>query len=140
MGILFETVNGEEMERSHTTFQAWAERDIRSVFLNTEEMAECRTIRYDGVTYENIPVVEVGPKEGKRSSVIQMQNDYGQGLFKRSITIYCNERDLSGSKPEQGSMLYINEKPEGNFFHKFRVAESVTEMGIYCVKLEEVDE
>ena len=64
MGILFETVNGEEMERSHTTFQAWAERDIRSVFLNTEEMAERRTIRYDGVTYENIPVVEVGPKEG----------------------------------------------------------------------------
>ncbi len=138
MGVLFETVNGAEPEPR--TFRAWAERDIRSAFLNPEEMAERRTIRYDGVTYENIPVVEVGPKEGKRSSVIQMQNDYGQGLFKRSITIYCDERDLNGNKPEQGSMLSINEKPEGTFFHKFRVAESVTEMGIYCVKLEEVDE
>lgn len=138
MGILFEAGNGTEPERR--TFRDWAERDIRSAFLNPEEMAEPRTIRYDGVSYEDIPVVEVGPKEGKRSSVIQMQSDYGQGLYKRSVTIYCDERDLDGNKPEQGSMLYLNEKQGGTFFHKYRVAESVTELGIFCVKLEEVDE
>ena len=138
MGILFETVH--EAEQETRTFRHWAERDIRSAFLNPAELAERRTIRYDGVTYEDIPVVVVGPREGKRSTVVQMQNDYGQGLFKRSVTIYCDERDLDGNKPEQGSMLYINEKQGGTFFHKHRVAESVTEMGIYCVKLEEVDE
>lgn len=138
MSILFEAGDGTEPERR--TFRDWAERDIRSAFLNPEEMAETRTIRYDGVSYEDIPVVEVGPKEGKRPYSVQTKNEFGQGLYKRSVTIYCDERDLDGNKPEQGSMLYLNEKQGGTFFHKYRVAESVTELGIFCVKLEEVDE
>ena len=140
MGVLFDVVRGEGLEENSITFRKCAERDIRAAFLNPGELAERRTIRYDGVTYEDIPLIEVGPKEGKRSSVVQMQHDFGQGLYKRSITIYCDERDLNGNKPEQGTMLSMNEREGGTFFHKFRVAESTTEMGVYRVKLEEVDE
>ncbi|MBD5098132.1 MAG: hypothetical protein HDT35_01005 [Clostridiales bacterium] len=122
------------------TFKDCAEADISAAFLNTDEHAEVRTVIYDGVTYKDIPVIEVGPKEGKRSSVVQMQHDFGQGLYKRSITIYCAEKDLAGNKPEQGSQLSMNEEEGGTFFHKFRVVESTTEMGMYRVKLEEVDE
>ena len=43
-------------------------------------------------------------------------------------------------KPEQGSMLSMNDEEGGTFFHKYRVVESGTEMGMFRLKLEEVDE
>lgn len=122
------------------TFRQWAAADIAAVFLNPEEHAKERTIVYDGVTYEDIPVIEIGPKEDKRSSVVQMQHDFGQGLYKRKITLYCAEKDLGFVKPEQNTHLSMNEKKGGTFFHKFRVAKSTTEMGMYRLELEEVDE
>lgn len=140
MKVLFDYGAGGDQKWTPPTFKDCAAADIEKAFLNTDEFAEERTFIYDGVTYKNIPVVEVGPKEGKRSSVVQMQHDFGQGLYKRSVTMYCAEKDLGGVKPEQGSYLSINEKKGGTFYHKFRVVESTTEMGMFRVKLEEVDE
>lgn len=125
---------------SPPTFKNCAAAEIEKAFLNPDELAEVRTVIYNGVTYEDIPVIEVGPKEQKRSSVVQMQHDFGQGLYKRTIILYCAEKDLGGNKPEQGAQFSMNEEQGGTFFHKFRVAESTTEMGMYQVKLEEVDE
>ena len=139
MAILFDAATGEKAG-GRVGFLDCIKRDVKAVFMNAEEMAERRTIRYDGVTYEDVPIIEVGPKEGRRSSVVQMQHDFGQGLYKRSVTVYCDERDLNGNKPEQGTMLSMNEREGGTFLHKFRVVESTTEMGVYCVKLEEIDE
>lgn len=140
MEVLFDYGVGEDKEWSPPTFKDCAAVEIEKAFLNPNELAEVRTVIYDGVTYENISVIEVGPKEGKRSSVVQMQHDFGQGLYKRTIILYCAEKDLNGVKPEQGSQLSMNEEQGGTFFHKFRVVESTTEMGMYRVKLEEVDE
>lgn len=131
---------GGDQKWTPPTFKDCVAVETEKTFLNTNEHAEERTVIYDGVTYKDIPVVEIGPKEGKRSSVVQMQHDFGQGLYKRSITLYCAEKDLGGVKPEQGSHLSMNEKKGGTFFHKFRVVESTTEMGMFRVKLEEVDE
>ena len=140
MKVLFDYGVGGEPEHPPLTFKHCAETDIEKAFLNPDELAETRTVIYDGVTFEDIPVIEIGPKEGKRSSVVQMQHDFGQGLHKRSITLYCADKDLGGVKPEQGTQLSMNNKPGGTFFHKFRVAESTTEMGMFRMKLEEVDE
>lgn len=140
MDILFDFGVGGEQEWSPPTFKQCAAADIEKAFLNPDEHAEVRTVIYDGVTYENITVIEIGPKEGKRSSVVQMQHDFGQGLYKRSINLYCAEMDLGFVKPEQGTYLTMNDEEGGTFFHKFRVGESTTEMGMYRVKLEEVDE
>lgn len=131
---------GGDQEWTTPTFKDCVAVETEKTFLNTDEHAEERTVIYDGVTYKDIPVIEIGPKEGKRSSVVQMQHDFGQGLYKRSITLYCAEKDLGGVKPEQGTTLSMNEKKGGTFFHKFRVVESTTEMGMFRVKLEEVDE
>lgn len=140
MDFLFNFGVGGEQEWSPPTFKQCAAVEVEKAFLNPDEFADVRTIVYDGVTYKDITVIEVGPKEGKRSSVVQMQHDFGQGLYKRSIVLYVAEKDLDGVKPEQGSHLSMNEKQGGTFFHKFRVVESTTEMGMYRVKLEEVDE
>lgn len=140
MNILFDYGMGGDKEWSPPTFKDCAAADISATFLNPDEHAEERTVIYDGVTYKDIPVIEIGPKEDKRSSVVQMQHDYGQGLYKRSIVLYCAEKDLGGIKPEQGTTLSMNEKKGGTFFHKFRVVKSTTEMGMYRVELEEVDE
>ena len=140
MGILFDYDVGGEPEWSPPTFKDCAAVEIEKAFLNTGEFADLRTVIYDGVTYKDIPVVEIGPKEGKRSSVVQMQHDFGQGLYKRTITLYCAAKDLGGVLPEHGSRLSMNEKQGGTFFHKFRVVEPTAEMGMYKMKLEEVDE
>ena len=134
------TAAGEDREWLPPRFKDCAAADIHAAFLNADELAEIRTILYDGETYADIRVIEVGPKEGKRSSVVQMQHDFGQGLYKRTITLYCAEEDLGGVKPEQGSSLRMNEKQGGTFFHKFRISESTTEMGMFRLTLEEVDE
>lgn len=140
MKILFEYGVGGEPEGSPLTFKDFAAADIHDVFLNPDEHGEERTIIYDGKTYADIVVIESGPKEGKRSSVVQMQHDFGQGLYKRTVILYVAEKDLNGVKPEQGSMLSMNDEEGGAFFHKYRVAESGTEMGMFRLKLEEVDE
>lgn len=140
MKVLFDYGIGGEPEYPPPTFKQCAAAEIEKAFLNPDEFADLRTVIYDGVTFEDIPVIEVGPKEDKRSPVVQMQHDFAQGLYKRSITLYCAEKDLQGVKPEQGTHLSMNEKQGGTFFHKFRVAESTTEMGMYRMKLEEVDE
>ena len=118
MEVLFDYGVGEDKEWSPPTFKDCAAVEIEKAFLNQNELAEVRTVIYDGMTYENIPVIEVGPKEGKRSSVVQMQHDFGQGLYKRTIILYCAEKDLGGVKPEQGSYLQLNEEEGGTFFHK----------------------
>lgn len=139
MKILFDYGTGGE-EWSPPTFKQCAAEDIHNAFLNPDEHGEVRTIRYDGVEYQDITVIESGPKEGKHSSVVQMQHDFGQGLYKRTIILYVAEKDLDGKKPEQGTMLYMNDEEGGTFFHKYRVAESGTETGMFRLKLEEVDE
>lgn len=140
MKILFDYGVGEEPEWSPSTFKQCAAADIHNAFLNPDEHGEVRTIRCDGMEYQDVTVIESGPKEGKRSSVVQMQHDFGQGLYKRTIIIYVAEKDLGGNKPEQGTMLSMNDEKGGTFFHKYRVAESGTEMGMFRLKLEEVDE
>lgn len=140
MDVLFAYGTGAGEKPIQPDFKQCAAADIETVFLNPKEYGEERTVRYDGVTYEDITVVEVGPKEGKRSSVVQMQHDFGQGLYKRSIVLYVAEKDMGGIKPEQGTNLSMNERKGGTFFHKFRVAESTTEMGMFRLKLEEIDE
>lgn len=140
MQPLFDAAPIVGQEQTGPNFKDCVAGEINAVFLNTKEHAAVRTIIYDGEAYEDIPVIELGPQEGKRSSVVQMQHDFGQGLYKRTITIYCADIDLGCIQPEQGSQLQMNEKPGGTFFHKFRVSESKEEMGMYRMKLEEVDE
>lgn len=119
-------------------FKGMVARDNHSVFLNCSEFADIRTIRYDGKTYEDIPIVLSGLKEKDRR---QLMSDHAQGLYLVSSVLHCALSDLGGAQPERGQRIQINDQEGGDgFFREFYVASSVCEMGMLRVELEAVDE
>ena len=48
-----------------SSFKDMVARDNFGVFLNCDEFAEKRTVKYDGATYEDIPIVLSGLKDGE---------------------------------------------------------------------------
>lgn len=119
-------------------FKDMVAADIHNVFLNTEEFAELRTIRYDGEEYVDIPIVLTGLKEQDRR---QLQSDHVQGLYLVTSVLHCALPDLGGKQPEKGGRIEINdEEGGGGFFRRFYVASSVCEMGMLRVELEAIDE
>lgn len=125
------------------SFKDMVAADIRKVFLNTDEFAELRTVRYDGVDYDGpehrgIPIVLTGLKEKDRR---QLVTDHAQGLYLVASVLHCALEDLDGKQPEKGQRISINdEEGGGGFFREFYVASSVCEMGMLRVELEAVDE
>ena len=55
-----------EIGEESGNFKDAVSADISGVFLNENEFAERRSIRYDGETYENIPVVLNGNRQMNR--------------------------------------------------------------------------
>lgn len=125
------------------SFKDMVAADIRKVFLNTDEFAELRTVRYDGMDYDGlehrgIPIVLTGLKEQDRR---QLVTDHAQGLYLVASVLHCALDDLGGKQPEKGQRISINdEEGGGGFFREFYVASSVCEMGMLRVELEAVDE
>lgn len=125
------------------SFKDMVAADIHKVFLNTDEFAELRTVRYDGVDYDGpehkgIPIVLTGLKEKDRR---QLVTDHAQGLYLVASVLHCALEDLGGKQPEKGQRISINdEEGGGGFFREFYVASSVCEMGMLRVELEAVDE
>ena len=119
-------------------FKDMAAQDIHGVFLNLDEFAENRTIRYDGAEYMDIPIVLSGLKEQDRR---QLQSDHAQGLYLVTSVLHCALTDLGGNQPEKGQRIRINDQEGGGgFFREFYVASSVCEMGMLRVELEAIDE
>ena len=107
--------------------------DVHAVFLNLDEFAEKRTIRYDGEEYQDIPIVLSGLKE--------LQSDHVQAFYLVSSVLHCALSDLGGNQPEKGMRIQINNREGGGgFFREFYVASSVCEMGMLRVELEAIDE
>lgn len=120
------------------SFKEMVHEDIKNVFLNTDEFAEIRTVEYDGVSYEDIPVVLTDEAEQGRQ---QNVSDHVQGLYLLTAVLYCALEDLGGIQPEKGRPIQINdEEGGGGFFQKFYVAASSCEMGMLRVELEAIDE
>ena len=121
-----------------SSFQEAVAQDVHGVFLNMEEFAQRRTVRYDGQEYQDIPIVLSDRKEEARR---QLQSDHVQGLYRVSAVLYCARSDLGGNQPEQGARLSVNNREGGGgYFRSFYVAASGCEMGMLRVELEAMDE
>lgn len=82
-------------------FKDMVARDNFGVFLNCDEFAEKRTVKYDGATYEDIPIVLSGLKEKDRR---QLMSDHAQGLYIVSSVLHCALSDLGGCSRSGGSV------------------------------------
>lgn len=118
-------------------FKDMVAADNEAVFLNADEFAELRTVIYDGMTYESIPIVLSGLKEKDRR---QLASDHAEGLFLVSTILHCKKSDLGGNQPEKGQRIKISNADNPKFFHVFHVASSVTELGMLRVELEAISE
>lgn len=128
------------------SFKDMVAEDIRSVFLNLDEFAERRTIRYGydsgeyAEEYRDIPVVLSGLKEQDRRQLIST-SDHAQGLYMVSSVLHCAQEDLGGNRLEKGQRISINdEEGGGGFFREFYVASSTCEHGMLRIELEAIDE
>ena len=88
------------------SFRDSVQADIQNVYMNTAEVAERRTVKYDGETFEDIPILISGVKQQARE---QKQDDYVQGLFAAAVTLHCSRDDLHGIQPEKGMRMVSQE-------------------------------
>ncbi len=120
------------------SFKDMVAGDIHGVFLNLDEFAEKRTVKFDGDTFTDIPIVLSGLKERDRKQLVA---DHIQGLYLVSTVLHCAIADLNGKQPEKGQRIKINDaEGGGGFFQEFYVASSVVEMGMLRAELREIDE
>lgn len=111
--------------------------DIHNVFLNTDEFAEKRTVRYDGVDYVDIPIILNGIKFDKRP---QVASDHAQGLYRVTDILHIKRSDLGGIMPERGAPISINTKEGGGFFRQYYIATAQDTVGMLRIELEAIDE
>lgn len=125
------------------SFKSAVESDIHKVFLNLGEFAEERDILYDGVLYENVPIVLTGLKENDRhrsvsgyqtSASRQYRSDNVQGLYIESRVAHLAQKDLGGYQPENGMKFRIYDADK-QFYTDYRIAASVSDMGMLRVEL-----
>lgn len=128
------------------SFKDMVADDIHNVFLNPDEFAEKRTIRYDydsgeyAEEYRDIPVTLIGLTQKDRP-VLVSAGDKMQGLYLVTDVLCCALSDLNGRQPEKGQRIAINDQEGGGgFFKEFYVASSTCKMGMLRVELKAVDE
>lgn len=114
------------------SFKEAAARDVRAVFLNTEEFADLHTVKYNGQAYENIPVSLQDVEQTERQ---QMKDDHLPGIFKAKAVLYCAREDIGGKLPEQGKWLEINDGKNPKFFNRYQIGSAGVEMGVVRVEL-----
>jgi len=107
--------------------------DISAVFLNTSEFAEERSIRYNGILYENIPVVITGLKQHSRRRL-------AAGLHSGTTVLHCSTPDIGGKIPEPSQKLRIYDEGDSGFYKDYRVTASSENMGMCRIELERIME
>lgn len=109
--------------------------DNLSVFMNIDEFAKERTIKYDGIEYEDVPCVLNGFSESKRSAAA---SDHMQGLYRVTQVLHCRRSDLGGFQPEQGARISVSDDDDPSYYWDYYVASSNVEEGMLRVELEAI--
>lgn len=120
-------------------FKNMVQADIKGVFLNADEFADLHTVIYDGVTYEDVPMVMSGIKESERPTLVSNHGDRIHGLYLVTTVVHVAATDLGGVVPEKGMKIWISDSDD-DFLREYRVASSVNELGMIRLELEGIDE
>lgn len=125
------------------SFRDALKQDIHSVFLNADEFGELRSVKYDGVLYEDIPVVLTGLKEQDRNRLNSglkerggrtSMSDHVQGLYAATVVMHCAQSDIGGRQPEKGQKIRVYDPDKANY-RDYRIEASVADMGMIRLEL-----
>ncbi len=125
------------------TFKDILKQDICNVFLNPDEFAEIRTVRYDGMEYPDIPVSlqELEATDRQRLSVSGFgrgRTDGAPGLYQQNCVLCCAVSDLGGKIPKQGNSIQISTREGSIYFHRYSIGLVGNEMGMLRLELEAI--
>lgn len=117
------------------SFREMAERDNCSAFSNLDEFADARTVVYDDVTYEDVPVTMTQLKAKDRPVTV---SDHAQGIYLVTAIAHFPRVKLDGKVPEQGARIRISD--DTGFLRDYYVGLSGCSMGLVRLELEGLDE
>ena len=107
-----------------SSFKDMVERDVKSVFLNTDEFAELHHVVYNEIAYD-IPIILAQTTEKDRSVHVA---DHAQGIYLTTTTMYAAYSDME-CVPEKGQRIVIGDID-------YDIVESSCEMGQIALELE----
>lgn len=112
--------------------------DVDRVFLDQNFFGETRDIRYNGVVYEDVPVVLTGGNVQTRRT--QRYAGHSSGIYNVTEILHCSYESLGRQQPENGIRIAISDPEYPEYFKEFYVKRSLLEGGMLRVEMEAVDE
>lgn len=117
------------------SFRDMVEHDNVSVFGNTSEFADLRTLCFDGMQFDDVPCV-ISKLKAKDRPVLA--SDHAQGLFLVTGTLHYPLSYTDGNVPEKGIKMKISD--DTGFLRMYFVAQSACDHGMVRLELEAIDE
>lgn len=132
-----------------SAFTDMVRSDNLEVFCNLQEFGETRMVEYDGVTRSVRCVIRSVRMDDRHTTM----TDHAQGLYRTSVMMHCDIREMDGIQPEKGTLIYISDPrslsdPDapvppvagGRYMRCYRTEVSYVEMGMLHLSLEATDE
>lgn len=102
------------------TFKDIIKRDVKMTFLNTEEFSEMHTV--------NGKPMAVQIDNNEQIEREKRLNQHMDGIYVKQILMYVSAEDY-GPLPKQGTSVSLDKRA-------YRVADAISEDGIYSITLE----
>lgn len=102
------------------TFKDIVKRDVKSIFLNTDEFSEIHTV--------NGKPMAVQIDNNEQIEREKRYNQHMDGIYVKQILMYVSAEDY-GPLPKQGTSVSLDKK-------MYRVEDAISEDGIYSITLE----
>lgn len=109
-------------------FKEMLDMDLKTTFYNTEEFAQVKRIKYDGIV-KDIPVIFDSEETKDRNG----GGDHAEGIYGRFVVIRVRLSDL-GKEPRQGMRFWIGNND------LFTITNVLNEYNELIIDLERYDE
>ncbi|WP_320917126.1 hypothetical protein [Enterocloster bolteae] len=109
-------------------FKEMLDMDLKTTFYNTEEFAQVKRIKYDGIV-KDIPVIFDSEETKDRNGI---GTDHAEGIYGKFVVVRIQLSDL-GKEPRRGARFWIENE-------LYTIANVLNEYNELIIDLERFDE
>lgn len=109
-------------------FKEMLDMDLKTTFYNTEEFAQVKRIKYDGIVKE-IPVIFDSEETKDRNGI---GTDHAESIYGKFVVVRIQLSDL-GKEPRRGARFWIENE-------LYKIANVLDEYNELIIDLERFDE